>query len=115
MLKQDVVKKLQSNLNEKREDFNKKLEQTNHKSRKEKMPKATFEECEDILDSFMDIVTEALKNNDEVKIVNFGSFKMRKIAEHDGVDPVTKKKVRVKETAVPYFKVSKALKTAVLS
>lgn len=78
-----------------------------------KLADKTKKECEDFLDAFVAVVTDALASGEEVKIVNFGTFKTRKILKHDGIDPQSKKKIVVPEMTLPCFKAGKALKEAV--
>lgn len=75
-----------------------------------KLESKSKQECNDFLDAFIETVTETLARGDEVKLVNFGTFKLRKIAAHDGVDPVTLEKIKVKDIYIPFFKVGKGLK-----
>ncbi len=65
------------------------------------------------LDAFTAIVTEALAKGDKVQLVGFGTFESRKRAARTGINPQTKKKIKIKATQVPAFKAGKALKDAV--
>ena len=58
-------------------------------------------------------ITEALKAEDKVQIVGFGSFEMKKRAARTGLNPRTKEPVEIAATQVPVFKAGKALKDAV--
>lgn len=77
------------------------------------LPGASKKDINTLLDAIIETIGAALSRGEEVKIVNFGTFKMRKIAAHDGVDPIAKKKIHIPETSVPYFKVSKKFKESV--
>lgn len=70
-------------------------------------------ECGEFIDAFVKTVTDCLIKGEEIKLVNFGTFKVRKIKAHTGFDPVSKKKVEVKDTYVPMFKVGKGLKECI--
>lgn len=78
-----------------------------------KLDGKTKKECAEFIDAFQEVVYEALSRGDEVRIAGFGTFKTRKIAAHEGVDPRTKKKITINETVVPSFKVGSAFKAAV--
>ena len=58
-------------------------------------------------------ITEALKAEDKVQIVGFGSFEVKKRAARTGLNPRTKETIEIPASAVPTFKAGKALKDAV--
>ena len=58
-------------------------------------------------------ITDALKAEDKVQIVGFGSFEVKKRAAHTGRNPRTKEPIEIPASAVPVFKAGKALKDAV--
>ena len=90
MLKQDFISEIQAKLGGK-----------------------TKKECGEFLDAFQDTVYEVLSRGEEVKLTGFGTFKTRKIAAHEGVNPQNGKKIKVAETVIPTFKVGSALKEAI--
>ncbi len=59
------------------------------------------------------VVTEALKEGDEVAIANLGTFKVKERAAREGVNPATGAKIQIAAAQVPAFKAGKALKDAV--
>lgn len=65
------------------------------------------------LDSFIDSVTEALKENDQVALVGFGTFTVRERAARSGRNPQTGETIEIAAANVPAFKPGKALKDAV--
>ena len=65
------------------------------------------------LNAFIDTVTEALKNGDDVSLIGFGSFTVRERAARTGRNPQTGKSIKIKASKVPAFKAGKALKDAV--
>ncbi len=65
------------------------------------------------LDAFTEVVTAALAKGDKVQLVGFGTFESRERAARTGINPQTKKKIKIKATKVPAFKAGKALKDAV--
>ncbi|AWB68363.1 DNA-binding protein HU-beta [Saccharobesus litoralis] len=65
------------------------------------------------LDAFTDSVTEALKENDQVALVGFGTFSVRERAARSGRNPQTGETIEISAANVPAFKPGKALKDAV--
>ena len=64
------------------------------------------------LDALVASVEGALKANDKVSLVGFGTFEVRVRAARTGVNPQTKKPVKIKASKAPAFKAGKALKDA---
>lgn len=62
------------------------------------------------LESFVSLITKAMKSNDQVSIPKFGSFMSRARAARMGVNPRTKEPVQIKACKVPAFKASASLK-----
>ena len=58
-------------------------------------------------------ITEALKAEDKVQLVGFGSFEVKSRAARTGRNPRTKEVVEIPASKVPVFKAGKALKDAV--
>ncbi len=67
-------------------------------------------DTEDLVNAFIDTVTEELKNKGKVTLVGFGTFSIAHRKEKTGVNPKTGKKIKIKSKNVPVFKVGKALK-----
>lgn len=65
------------------------------------------------LDALLEGVTAALKKNDKVTLVGFGTFSVRKRAAREGRNPQTGAKLRIPARKVPAFAAGKELKTAV--
>jgi DNA-binding protein HU-beta len=64
------------------------------------------------LDSFIESVTEALKADDSVALVGFGTFSVRERAARTGRNPQTGATIEIAAAKVPSFKAGKALKDA---
>lgn len=64
------------------------------------------------LDALVASVEGALKANDKVSLVGFGTFEVRERAARTGVNPQTKKPVKIKASKAPAFKAGNALKDA---
>lgn len=65
------------------------------------------------LDAFIDAVTDALKEGDQVSLVGFGTFALRERAARSGHNPKTGEAITIDAAKVPGFKAGKALKDAV--
>ncbi len=64
------------------------------------------------VNAYADVVKKALKKNDKVQLVGFGTFSVSKRAARDGINPATGQKIRIKAAKVPKFKAGAALKDA---
>lgn len=65
------------------------------------------------LDAVIGSITDALKANDKVQLIGFGTFEVRKRAARIGKNPQTGADVKIPATKVPVFKAGKALKEIV--
>lgn len=65
------------------------------------------------VDGVIAAVTEALKSGDQVTIVGFGTFLVRKREARTGRNPRTGQAIKIAASNVPAFKAGKALKDAV--
>ena len=70
-------------------------------------------DSERALKAFIDVVTEALKNDDKVQLVGFGTFEVSKRAAREGRNPQTGKTMKIAACKAPKFKAGKALKDAI--
>ncbi|BBD79836.1 HU family DNA-binding protein [Aerosticca soli] len=64
------------------------------------------------LEAFFDTVQKALKKGDDVAVVGFGTFTVRKRAARTGRNPRTNETIKIKASKVPAFKAGKTLKDA---
>ncbi len=60
----------------------------------------------------IDAITGALKANDKVALVGFGTFEVRARAARMGKNPQTGEAIKIAASKVPAFKAGKALKDA---
>lgn len=90
MLKQDFINEIQKKLDSK-----------------------TKKECGEFVDAFQNTIYEALSRGEDVKITGFGTFKTRKIAARESVNPQTGEKIKIAATVVPAFKPGNAFKSAI--
>jgi DNA-binding protein HU-beta len=64
------------------------------------------------VDSVFDAITDALKKNDEVRLVGFGTFHVASRAASEGRNPRTGEKIDIPASKQPKFKAGKGLKDA---
>ncbi len=65
------------------------------------------------IDAVLATITDALKNDDKVQVVGFGTFEVRQRAARKGKNPQTGAVVDIPAAKVPAFKAGKALKDAI--
>ena len=70
-------------------------------------------DCEIALNAFTGVVENALKAEDKVQLVGFGSFEVKARAARTGRNPRTKEPVEIAASKAPVFKAGKALKDAI--
>ena len=63
--------------------------------------------------ALIDVVTTALKKGDNVALVGFGTFEVRKRAARVGRNPATGAELKIKASKAPAFKAGATLKAAV--
>lgn len=73
----------------------------------------TKKEAQAVVDCIFDTITKALKKNDTVTLVGFGTFKVDKRKARTGRNPQTGAAIKIKAKNVPKFVAGKALKDAV--
>lgn len=65
------------------------------------------------IDEAIKAITKALKKGDQVSLVGFGTFSVKKRAARTGRNPRTGETIQIKASKVPGFKAGKGLKDAV--
>jgi len=65
------------------------------------------------VEAVLDSVTDAMQKGDQVTLVGFGTFLVRKREARTGRNPRTGEPLQIKASNVPSFKAGKALKDAV--
>ena len=70
----------------------------------------TKAESEKALKAFIESVTEALKDDDKVQLVGFGTFEVSERAARTGHNPSTGKEINIPASKLPRFKAGKGLK-----
>ena len=76
--------------------------------------KISQKQAAEILETTLDVIREALKNGDEVRLVGFGSFKVRQSAARRGVNPRTREEIQVEAKDRVRFTPGKELQDAVI-
>lgn len=78
-----------------------------------KKAELTKKDAEKALKAFEEVVTATLKKGDKVQLVGFGTFEVVKRAARTGINPQTKKKIKIAASKAPKFKAGRGLKDAV--
>ena len=65
------------------------------------------------LESFTANVSKALSKGDRISLIGFGSFSVSQRSAREGINPQTKKKIKVAAKKVAKFKAGSELATAV--
>lgn len=73
----------------------------------------TKKDAEKAVSSVLDEITAALKKEEKVQLVGFGTFEVRNRAAKQGHNPRTGEPMTVPASKLPAFKAGKALKDAV--
>lgn len=72
----------------------------------------TKKDVEKVVNAFFTTVEEALKANDKVQLIGFGTFEVRERQARKGRNPQTGAEIDIPANKVPAFKAGKALKDA---
>ena len=70
-------------------------------------------DTEATLNSFVNVVSNALSKKDKVQLIGFGTFETRLRAARTGRNPSTGEEIKIKASTVPAFKPGKAFKEKV--
>jgi DNA-binding protein HU-beta len=73
----------------------------------------TNRQAEKAVNSVMDVVMEALAKGEKVQLTGFGTFEVRERAARTGLNPLTKKTIKIPASKTPAFKAGSKLKDAV--
>lgn len=73
----------------------------------------TQKDVESVLNSFVNVVSNALSKKDKVQLIGFGTFETRKRSARTGRNPQTGEEIKIKASTIPAFKPGKALKEKV--
>jgi DNA-binding protein HU-beta len=70
-------------------------------------------EAQKHIEAFEQVVAEALKEGEEVRITGFGKFSLRERKAREGRNPQTGEKMKIAASKVPAFSAGNALKEAI--
>lgn len=73
----------------------------------------TKKDTEKVVAAVIESIVEAVKNDEKVQLIGFGTFELRSRAARTGRDPRTNKPIDIPACKVPAFKVGKAFKDEV--
>ena len=79
----------------------------------DKLPSLTARESADVVNSIVDIVSETLASNQEVKISGFGRFYLRDKNARKGRNPQTGEEIEIRARRVLGFKASDSLRQTI--
>ena len=65
------------------------------------------------INAALDAIVEALKAGDKVQLMGFGTFEVKTRKAREGINPQTKKTIKIPAKKAPVFKAGKALKETV--
>ena len=65
------------------------------------------------IDATLEAITEALRKNDDVRLVGFGTYTVSTRAASEGRNPRTGEPMQIRESTQPKFKPGKGLKDSV--
>jgi DNA-binding protein HU-beta len=74
---------------------------------------STKVDADKAIGALIEIITATLKKGDNVALVGFGTFEVRKRAARNGRNPATGAALKIKASKAPAFKAGATLKTAV--
>jgi integration host factor subunit beta len=89
------------------------VEQVTNSIAKTSGPMISKKDCARVVDAFLDSVKDALKNQQNIEIRGFGTFKIRRRKTRMARNPRTGDPVEVAARPVPVFKPSKELRALV--
>ena len=61
-------------------------------------------------DAMAATIADTLKKGEKIQIAGFGTYEIKKRAAREGINPLTKEKVKIKATVVPNFKFGNSFK-----
>ena len=73
----------------------------------------TKKRSEELVNQFLETVEKTLLNGDSVQFVGWGTFKVKERAARTGINPQTKKEIKIPAKKVVKFKVGKKLADSV--
>lgn len=78
-----------------------------------KESKATKAAANEVINAAIAVITKSLKKGEAVQITGFGTFEVAKRAARKGINPATRKEIKIPASKAPKFKAGAVLKKAV--
>lgn len=78
-----------------------------------KEAKITKAQAKRAIESFTGNIQKSLKKNNEVRLIGFGTFGVRKRKARKGVNPQTGKPIKIAAKKVPFFRPGSELKRSI--
>ncbi|UJS26018.1 HU family DNA-binding protein [Thiothrix winogradskyi] len=82
-------------------------------SEKPELDGMTQANIDKVFKAFVEVISEAMANGDQVALVGFGTFLVRERQARSGRNPRTGETISIASAKIPSFKAGKALKDAV--
>ncbi|MBO5995015.1 MAG: HU family DNA-binding protein [Firmicutes bacterium] len=73
----------------------------------------TKKDAEKALGAIETVVTETLMNGEKIQLVGLGTFEVSERAARTGINPQTKKQIKIAASKAPKFKAGRGLKDAI--
>ena len=73
----------------------------------------TKKDAEKALGACENVVIETLKKGEKIQLVGFGTFEVAERSARTGINPQTKKKIKIAASKAPKFKAGRGLKDAI--
>jgi len=70
----------------------------------------TQKQADAFYDAMLDVISAELKKDEKIALIGFGTFEIKKKAAREGINPLTKKKIKIAASKVPAFKFGGAFK-----
>ena len=70
-------------------------------------------DAKNMLNAFIDTVTEQLAQGNKIKLIGFGTFEVRERKAREGRNPRNNEPIQIEASKTPAFKAGKQLKDAV--
>ena len=70
----------------------------------------TQAQMNDAYNAIIEVIEEALKDDDKVALVGFGTFELKDVPAKEGINPATGEKIHIEESKKPVLKFSKSFK-----
>lgn len=73
----------------------------------------TKKKTEEVVEGFLKLIVDQLSSGEKIQLFGFGNFEVTKRAARNGINPQTKKAIKIPESKAVKFKPAKGFKDAV--